>query len=214
MTQTSSARAIAPIRVWGRLSSANVQKVLWCLDDLRIGYNIVLAGGTHGGLSVDEFRALNPNQLVPVLLDRDIALWESNVIVRYLCKQYAPDTSYRADPLQQALEERWTDWYGTELGPHMTALWGHFKRGKVLAQETLARQLVRATQLWAMIENAIAGTTFIGGDAPGVSDYSLGPAIHRWLSINDNAVSPNLLRWHSALAIRPAYQHHIVAAPL
>ncbi|MFM0609575.1 glutathione S-transferase N-terminal domain-containing protein [Paraburkholderia sediminicola] len=214
MKQASEAPALTSIRVWGRLNSANVQKVLWCLDDLRVGYDLVLAGGTHHGLGTNEFRALNPNQLVPVLVDRDVALWESNTIVRYLCKQYAPDMACRADPLQQAAEERWTDWYGTELGSHMTTLWGHFKRGKVLPHETLELHLARATQLWAMLENAIPAASFIGGRAPGVSDYCLGAAIHRWVSINNSAVSPNLFRWHSALAVRPAYQQHIVAAPL
>jgi glutathione S-transferase len=204
----------APLRVWGRLNSANVQKVLWCLDDLRIDYRLELAGGSHQGLDTDAFRAMNPNRLVPVLVDGDSALWESNVIVRYLCRQYAPDTACRANPLQQALEERWADWYGTELGAHMTALWGHFRRGKVLPPEALEHHIERATRLWGMLDSVIAEPSFIGGVVPGVSDYVLGPAIHRWVSINEGAVSSNLLHWYRALAVRSAYARHVVAAPL
>jgi glutathione S-transferase len=204
----------AALVVWGRLNSANVQKVLWCLDDLQIRYHVVPAGGADGGLDTDEFSNLNPNRLVPVLVDDGVSLWESNVIVRYLCKQYGASSAYRDDPLQQALEERWVDWYGTELGGLMTSLWGHFRRGKALSPELLDSRLARATQLWEMLDHALAENTYIGGFNPGVADYSLGAAVHRWVSIQENSGGPNISRWYGALAARPAFQRHIVAAPL
>lgn len=204
----------AALVVWGRLNSANVQKVLWCLDDLRINYHVIPAGGADGGLDTDEFSNLNPNRLVPVLVDDGVSLWESNVIVRYLCKRYGASAAYRDDPLQQALEERWVDWYGTELGGLMTSLWGHFKRGKALSPELLDSRLARATQLWGMLDHALAENTYIGGLNPGVADYSLGAAAHRWVSIQENSVGTNIYRWYEALAARPAFQRHIIAAPL
>lgn len=85
VSQTSGS---ATVQVWGRLNSANVQKVLWCLDDLGTHYHLALAGGIDGGLDTPEFIGLNPNRLVPVIIDEGTALWESNVIVRYLCKKY------------------------------------------------------------------------------------------------------------------------------
>ncbi|MGC7402610.1 glutathione S-transferase family protein [Pandoraea pneumonica] len=202
------------VTVWGRLNSANVQKVLWCLADLQVAYRIIPAGGVDGGLDTDDFAKLNPNKLVPVLVDKGVALWESNVIVRYLCKQYGAQLAYRDDPLQQALEERWVDWYGTELGGLMTSLWGHFKRGKTLEPALLTSRLERAAQLWDIIDRELADRIFIGGKSPGVADYSLGAAVHRWASIRGDAVSANVSRWYQALAARPVFERHITAAPL
>ncbi len=200
--------------VWGRLNSANVQKVLWCLDDLHVSYQAIPAGGADGGLDTNAFSALNPNRLVPVLVDGGVALWESNVIVRYLCKRYGAGIAYRDDPVQQALEERWVDWYGTELGGIMTSLWGHFKRGKLLSCEALDARLIRAKELWTMLDHAIAENVFVGGANPGVADYSLGAAAHRWVSIQEHSVGPGIARWYRALSDRPAFQHRIIAAPL
>lgn len=203
----------APV-LWGRLNSANVQKVLWCLDDLRINHQTIPAGGADSQLDTQEFFALNPNRLVPVLVDEGVALWESNVIVRYLCRRYGAGFAYRDDPLQQALEERWVDWYGTELGAHMTALWGHFKRGKTLPPDVLETRLARATHLWRILSDSLARGPFIGGVDPGVADYSLGAAVHRWVSMQENSIVPNISRWHQALSGRPAFQRHIIAAPV
>lgn len=69
---------LSKITIWGRKSSFNVQKVLWTLDELGIEYEHCNAGGSFGGLDDPQFRAMNPHGLVPVLLDEQGAVWESN----------------------------------------------------------------------------------------------------------------------------------------
>ena len=34
------------------------------------------------------FTELNPNAIVPILLDNKFVLWESNIIIRYLANRY------------------------------------------------------------------------------------------------------------------------------
>ena len=52
-------------------------------------------GGAFGGLQTPEYKAMNPNGMIPVLQDGDLAIWESNAIVRYVAARYArlPGTS-------------------------------------------------------------------------------------------------------------------------
>ncbi|MFM0740585.1 glutathione S-transferase N-terminal domain-containing protein [Paraburkholderia xenovorans] len=202
------------IKVWGRLNSANVQKVLWCLADLGLRFEFSPTGGEHGGVDSQAFRKLNPNGLVPVIEDNDIVLWESNVIVRYLFRRYAPRTAYHEDPVRQALDERWSDWYGTELGVHMTALWGFVKRGRPLPAEAFERHRSRAMALWGILDQALDGVQSIGGTELSTSDYVLGPALHRWINLDiPRDATPRLSKWYSTLCERPAYRQYVVNAP-
>ena len=76
------------LRLWGRKSSINVQKVLWCLAELGFhegeGFERIDAGLHFGKNDTPDFLKMNPNGLVPILEDRNLVLWESNTIMRYL----------------------------------------------------------------------------------------------------------------------------------
>ena len=63
--------------IWGRDNSVNVQKVLWCCEELGIEYKRVDAGMNFGVVNTPEYRALNPNSLVPTLDEDGFVLWES-----------------------------------------------------------------------------------------------------------------------------------------
>lgn len=98
------------LTVWGRNNSTNVKKVLWCLEVLGIPYQRIDVGGQYGKLNDPQYRALNPNGLIPCLQDKDFILWESNTIVRYLAAQYGQNSLYLADHHQRASAEKWMDW--------------------------------------------------------------------------------------------------------
>ena len=70
------------LKIWGRTTSSNVQKVLWCCAELGIEHERVDLGGPFGGNQDPEYLALNPNGLVPTIKDGDLILWESNTICR------------------------------------------------------------------------------------------------------------------------------------
>jgi len=77
------------MKIWGRRSSFNVQKVLWLAAELGITHQHIDAGGRFGGLDTPEFLAMNPNGKIPVLQDADgTTVWESHAILRYLAAKY------------------------------------------------------------------------------------------------------------------------------
>ena len=49
------------LKIWGRANSINVQKVLWCADELGLEYERIDVGGAFGGNDKPEYRRLNPN---------------------------------------------------------------------------------------------------------------------------------------------------------
>jgi glutathione S-transferase len=101
------------MRLWGRKSSINVQKVLWCLSELGLkegqDYERIDAGLQFGINRSPEFLKLNPNGLVPTLEDGDLALWESNTIMRYLIRQYDKQGRFPRDIASQYGSEKWLD---------------------------------------------------------------------------------------------------------
>ena len=76
------------LKIWGRTNSVNVQKVLWCCEELGVDYDRVDAGGPFGVVDTPEYRRRNPNGLVPTIDDDGFVLWESNAIVRYLAAKH------------------------------------------------------------------------------------------------------------------------------
>ena len=79
-------------RLWGRINSINVQKVVWALEEIGLPYDRMDAGMEHGQTDTAAYLALNPNGRVPTLVDGDVVLWESNTILRFLGRKYSPGT--------------------------------------------------------------------------------------------------------------------------
>jgi hypothetical protein len=102
------------MHLWGRLSSLNVRKVVWAAQETGVPFTRSDAGMAFGVVKTPKYLNLNPNALVPTLQDGELVLWESNVIVRYLCARYAP-TLYPQDLAQRFHAERWMDWQQTTL---------------------------------------------------------------------------------------------------
>ena len=91
------------LKILGRDTSSNVMKVLWACAELGIEFEREDIGGKFGGNDTADFRALNPNGLVPVIVDDGFVNWESNSCVRYLAAKhdfggiYPEDLAVRAD---------------------------------------------------------------------------------------------------------------------
>ena len=109
------------IKLLGRQTSGNVQKVLFLLEELRIPYVREDYGRQFGNTLTDAYRALNPNAKVPTMIDGDLVIWESNTILRYLAALHAP-ALHGAAPGERTLVERWMDWVLASLNAPYVAV--------------------------------------------------------------------------------------------
>jgi glutathione S-transferase len=197
----------AVLRLWGRMSSINVRKVAWALRELNVPYERFDAGATFGIVDTPDYRKHNPNGLVPLLQDGDFVLWESNVIVRYLCAGHAPGTLY-PEPLQaRADAERWMDWQQTTLNPAGRNAFIQLVRTPADQRDTrLLDQSIAATEpLFALLDRQLAGRPFICGDRFTMADIPLGCEAHRWFNLaRERPAWPHVARWYATLRARPA----------
>ncbi|RDK07298.1 glutathione S-transferase family protein [Cupriavidus lacunae] len=203
------------LRIWGRLSSINVQKVVWCARELHLDHERVDIGVTKGDLDTEAYVRLNPNRQIPVIEDfrgtdvggEPFVLWESNAIVRYLCARYGEGTLWPEDVKARASADRWMDWQTTAFSPAMVTAFLNLARKPAAERDEAAIQASceRTEPLAALLDKALAGREFIGGDRFTMADISLACAAHRWMGLPlRHQPRPDLERWLSAMRARPA----------
>ena len=195
------------IKLWGRNSSVNVQKVIFCLDELGLDYERLEAGGAFGVVKTPEYMAMNPNSLVPVMEDGDAVLWESNSIVRYLCAKHSPGKLWPDDLLQRAEADRWTDWQQSNFTPATRdAFWGLLRTPTEKRDLTVIATSCAASEArMDILEAHFARHDYVAGKQFTFGDIVLGPAVHRWLNMPvERAKRPHVQRWYQALIARPA----------
>ncbi len=113
------------IKIWGRNTSVNVQKVMWAVGELGLPHERIDVGGSFGKNNEPAYLAMNPNGLVPTLEEDGFVLWESNAIVRYLAAKYGAGTLEPSDMRARARASSWMDWQLTVAAPAVTPVfWG------------------------------------------------------------------------------------------
>jgi glutathione S-transferase len=175
------------LKVLGRVTSINVRKVLWALDELGLVYDREDWGLPIRDPKVPEFLALNPNGQVPVIVDGDLVLWESNAILIHLALQEGKLLSHQ--PAERALALQWLGWQASELNPP----WGYAVNA--LIRKTpgyddpakIADSMAKWTSKMEILEAQLGhdqGNGFVAGGDFGIADIALGLSIHRWISIS------------------------------
>ncbi|HEX4583339.1 MAG TPA: glutathione S-transferase family protein [Burkholderiaceae bacterium] len=198
------------LRVLGRYTSSNVQKVLWCLGELRQPFQREDYGGPFGRTNDPEYLRFNPNGTVPTLVDGNLVIWESNTIVRYLCNKFPKSPLYPADAVQRALAERWMDWQLGSVAVQFLPLYRGLVREQRRAEELeAARQ--RTASLLAVLDAALAQREYLNGPELTVADIALGPTVYRWYELPISRESmPNLQGWYERLSHRPAFRDSVM----
>lgn len=134
------------LEIYGKPSSINVRKVLWLCDELGLDYTLHAYGSGFASVQTPEFRALNPNALVPVIRDGALVLWESNTICRYLAARSQRHDLLPAAPAARALVEQWMDWQATELNTAWRYAFMATVRGS--AAHTDAQAIAASVEQW------------------------------------------------------------------
>ena len=200
------------LKILGRKTSSNVQKVLWCCSELDIPFEREDVGGPFGKNNTPEYLALNPNGLVPTIDDDGFILWESNAIVRYLCAKHGAGKLWQSDLARRADADRWMDWQQTTLAPPMGVLFRGLLRQppEVIDAEQMNGAMQKATAAMRILDAQLALHSFVAGDTLTMGDIALGNAAHRWFSLpRERPELPNVAKWYARLNDRPAYRQHI-----
>ncbi len=205
------------LKILGRNNSSNVQKVIWCCEELGIAYAREDIGGKFGRNREPEYLALNPNGTVPTIVDDGFVLWESNAIVRYLAAKYGAGKLYPNDPQTRGLADRWMDWQLTVVGPAITPVFFGLIRTPPEKRDKAAIDAARDKLAAAMkiLDGYLAKSDYVAGGSLTIGDIPIGIMTYRWYTLEIKREDfSNLKRWYDRLAQRPAFQKHVIAIGL
>ena len=200
------------LRILGKPISINVRKVLWLCEELALAYELEPWGAGWRDPDTPEFLALNPNAMVPVIVDGDAVLWESNTICRYLAGKHGRDDLLPRDPLARARVEQWMDWQGGDLNNAWRYAFLGLVRRSPAHQD--AQAIAASAAAWnkhmAILERQLeqAGD-HAAGDAFTLADIGLGLSVNRWaLTPIEHAELPRVRAYYDRLATRPGFLRH------
>ena len=198
---------MSTLHIWGRMTSINVKKVVWAAQELGLDYQRTEAGGVHGVVKTPEYMQLNANSLVPVMEDDGFVLWESNVIVRYLCAKHSMGAMYPTQLQQRFDAERWMDWQQTTVNPaSRPGFWQLIRMPegqrdlKIIADSNAAVE-----NLMSVLDAHLAQRDFMLGNPFSMADIPVACEAHRWFGLPQSREKrPHVERWFASLAARPA----------
>jgi glutathione S-transferase len=205
------------LKVWGRKTSSNVQKVMWAIGDLGLEHERVDIGGSFGKNKEPAYLAMNPNGLVPTLEDGDAMIWESNSIVRYLATKYGAGKLEPADLKTRALASQWMDWQLSVAAPAIgPAFWGLIRTPPEKRDAAaIAASQQKTTEAMKIFDANLSKRAYAAGENFSMGDIPVGIMVYRyWQLVPDRPPLPNLERWYKQIEKRPGFRDHVAAVPL
>ena len=196
------------LKILGRISSINVRKVLWACDELGLDYTREDWGTGFADVNDPAFLVLNPNAQVPVLIDKDVTLWESNTILRYLANAHGGEALYPHEAVARARVDQWLDWQASDLNPAWSYAFLALARGSEAHNipVMVERSIARWTQLMQVLDGHIAARAYVAGEAFSLADIAVGLSVTRWLATPFAKPDlPAVTAYHIRLSQRPPF---------
>lgn len=197
------------------LGISQSERIVWLCEELDLDYELVRYNRrADNRMAPDAYKALHPMEIAPIITDGDLTLAESGAIVDYICGRYG-DGKLVPSP------------DNPDFADH--CFWYHFANATFMA--TMMMQLAlamngasdgpasgffhdRAARGWAMLEERLGQTPFIGGANLTTADimfvYCLTTS-HAFRG-STNEGRPNIQAYLKRIAARPAYQRAMAKA--
>ncbi len=203
------------LTVYGRKSSANVQKVRWICSEGNLEFKTEIVGGKYGGLTSPEFIRLNPNSTIPVLKDGDFILYESNSIIKYISDKF---DILRSDTQEKiALNNQWIDWSSSVFGLNCS----HYTLHNILLpidqrNTTLAIEAKKKIySCFKLLNKQLEKTNYLLDNELSLADIPVGCWIHRCVVLGLEITEfKSLEKLYVNLKERSAFRTEVFDTPL
>lgn len=197
------------LTIYGRANSSNVQLAMWTVGELGLDHVRHDVGHKHGGTDTPEYRAMNPNGRVPVMVDGDLIMFESGAIARYLIEKHA-SAPFRPDDLAARAElDVWCEWIKATVAPMWAApvFWG------LMNGQDVTKAAEALMPYFAILDRRLGKGPWLAGEAFTFGDLWTGHLLYRYMTLDfPKAVTPKLDAYYQRLVRRPAFAEHVMVS--
>jgi len=173
-----------------------------------VAFDLALPGGLGAGGAAGDFVRANPRAEVPVLIDDDVEIFDSTIILEYIEDKWPTPPLLPPSPAARARARMVEEVMDT----HFEAInWGlgeidWFKRATGELAETLTANAARQTQgYFAWLEGKLGDAEWFNGEAFGWGDLSVVPYVAASISMSNRpANGSHLSAWFTRAMARPA----------
>jgi len=166
------------MKLYAIVGSPNSRKVLAVINHLGIDIDVEYLDLFAGDIKTSAFEQINPNAMVPVLVDGDLKLWESNAIIQYLAEKSQDSNLFSSDIAIRSDIVRWQCW---ELA-HFNQAFGTLAFEAVAKPNFLGMESDTAVIDWSkkqlnqfasVLNNHMQGRLYVVGDSITLADYAM-----------------------------------------
>ena len=198
------------LKIYGHEMSQPANKVRMCANALGIEYEFVRVDLSAGEHRSDTYLAVHPAGKVPAIDDDGFTLFESDAIMKYLCRKIGSDY-YPRDPAKQAEVDQWCSFISVHI--YMALVRVAFNKlaaprmGLDVDERSMADGYRFLERFLPVIEQQLSKTKYLAGDELTIADYCLLATVDPAELIEiDLKQYPKLSAWRENLRSQQFYQ--------
>jgi len=188
-------------------TTPNGRKVSIMLEECGLEYTVHPIHIGQGDQHKPEFLKVSPNNKIPAIVDHDndVTMFESGAILMYLAEKTGKFMP--ADDKGRWETNQWLMWQMGGIGPMLGQVHHYTKYNPDVAPYAEERYLTEGKRLYRVFDERLADNEYLNGIDYSIADMATWPWIarHDWQTIDLNDY-PNVARWYTAIANRPAVQ--------
>ncbi len=198
------------IKLYGFKPSFPVNRVRLCLNAMGVEYEHIPVNPLAGETQTEEYLKMSPSGKVPALDDDGFTVFESNTIMKYLCRKYKSDF-YPDDIATQVKVDEWLDFTAMHLGDGIVkVLFNKIVADMIDApvnEQSLAEGYKFIERFLGVIDQQLGSSTYLAGDSLSIADFCLLATIDPAEVIEvDMNNYPNVKAWRDKLMQEPFYK--------
>jgi len=195
------------LKLYDNPLSGNCYKSRLALNQLGIEYERINVDIFKGEQNSPQFAALNPNKKIPVLVDEDFVMWESNALLFYIGKKYSPNPLYPEDPKIHGLVAQWLIFGKTTIDPNlaMARYLTRFAPPEMQDQQEIAKYRAHGSLALKILDDHLHDSEFLAG-AYSIADIGCYPYVHLAPEGQiDLSAYPSVMSWCQRIQSQPGY---------